>query len=250
MATVMNKQVEVFADIADLSFAAATVVCTFVQERVKEQGCCTIALAGGKTPERLYQHLAEQPFQGNMPWDKTYLFWGDERFVSHTHPDSNFGMTWRSLLSRLTIPPQNVYPIPVEAGDAATVATLYETQLTNFFAGKGLVPAFDLILLGLGSDGHTASLFPGNTVVAEKERWVAASNAPSGAERITLTLPAINSARMVLFLVAGAEKQLIVKSLLNSEGEGRRYPAGQVHPTGKLLWFLDKAAASKYILSL
>ncbi len=241
---------------------AAEFICTVVEKQASKADTVTIALAGGKTPERLYQNLARPPFHARMPWPKIHFFWGDERCVSFDHPDSNFGMAFRTMISKSPVPPQNVHPMPGDMLFPNKAAATYEKILRGFFNpsplgdGQGATPtqgsrypSFDLILLGLGKDGHTASLFPGDGILEEENRWVAAVNNPRGSPpvpRITLTLPVINRAKTVIFLVSGVEKRDVIRSILDdSEWAGRFYPAAMVRPEGKVLWFLDEDAAGR-----
>lgn len=193
----------------------------------------TIALSGGSTPKLLYQLLAEQ-FQTQVPWARTQFFWSDERHVPPDHPDSNYRMAYEALLSRVPVPDSNVHRIQSENPSAQQAADEYE---------KTVVPRLDLILLGLGADGHTASIFPGSEVVHETKRLVAAPWVEKlNTYRITMTLPLLNNGASIVFLVSGAEKALIVKEVL--EGP-RKYPAQFVQPAdGELIWMLDRDAAA------
>ncbi len=221
-----------------------------------------MALAGGNTPKVLYQNLAQPPFDKRMPWSRIHFFWGDERCVSRDHPDSNFGMAFRAMISRAPVPSQNIHPAPTEISPPEKAAEAYEKHLREFFgssvegdgrqataAENSQCPAFDLILLGIGKDGHTASLFPGDKALKEKRRWVAAVDKPRGSppvSRVTLTLPVMNRARCVLFLVSGAEKRDVICSILDDpETAGRLYPAAMVRPEGRTLWMLDEGAAGR-----
>jgi len=195
-----------------------------------------------------------------MPWPHIHLFWGDERCVPPDHPDSNFGMVFRAMISRASVPPGNVHRVPGEIVPPEKAAEAYEKILREFFkpenrgyarhssgAEKQGFPPFDLVILGVGKDGHAASLFPEDPVLEEKNRWVAAVSHPRGSPRVprvTLTLPAINRARCVLFIVSGAEKRDIVHSIVSDlERASRFYPAARVRPEGRLVWFLDETAS-------
>ena len=193
----------------------------------------TVALSGGSTPKVLYQVLAEE-FREQVPWASTHFFWSDERHVPPDHPDSNYRMAHEALLSRVPVPERNVHRIRSENPSAQEAADEYE---------KIIVPRLDLILLGLGIDGHTASIFPGSEVLHETKRLVAAPWVEKlNAYRITMTLPLLNKGASVLFLVSGAEKAEIVKEVL--EGP-QKYPAQFVQPTnGELIWMLDREAAA------
>lgn len=202
----------------------------------------TVALSGGSTPKLLYQILTNEPFRERVPWAQTHFFWSDERHVPPDHPESNYRMANEALLSHVPVPPDNVHRIPSENPNAADAASDYERTLINV-TGSNL-PRLDLILLGLGPDGHTASIFPGSDVLNETERLVAAPWVEKlKTYRITMTLPLINNAAAVVFLVSGAEKAEIVRDVL--EGP-KQYPAQYVNPSsGELLWMLDKDAAAK-----
>lgn len=193
----------------------------------------TVALSGGSTPKVLYQLLAEE-FRDQVSWASTQFFWSDERHVPPDHPDSNYRMAYESLLSRVPVPESNVHRVHSENPSAQEAADEYE---------KVIVPRLDLILLGLGADGHTASIFPGSDVLHETKRLVAAPWVEKlNTYRITMTLPLLNNGASILFLVSGAEKAQIVKEVL--EGP-KKYPAQFVQPTdGELIWMLDRDAAA------
>ncbi|HEX7332400.1 MAG TPA: 6-phosphogluconolactonase [Pyrinomonadaceae bacterium] len=193
-----------------------------------------IALSGGSTPKVLYQLLAEEPFRAQVPWGRTHFYWSDERHVPPDHPDSNYRMAHEAMLSRVPVPESNVHRVRSENPNAQEAADEYE---------KIVVPRLDLILLGLGGDGHTASIFPGSEVLHETKRLVAAPWVEKlNTYRITMTLPLLNNGASVLFLVSGKEKAEIVKEVL--EGP-KKYPAQYVQPAnGELIWMLDRDAAS------
>jgi 6-phosphogluconolactonase len=214
---------------------------------VAERGRFTLALSGGSTPEKLYTLLATNA-RASLPWDKVFFFWGDERHVPPDHTDSNYRMAEAAMLSRIPIPPSNVFRVPTENPDAAAAAEAYEQTLCKFFALEpGQVPRFDLILLGMGPDGHTASLFPDTPALREKSRLVVANWVEKlKASRITFTLPVLNAARRVIFLVSGTDKAAALRAVLEGDAPGEQYPAKLVRPTdGKLIWFVDRAAASE-----
>ncbi len=204
----------------------------------------TVALSGGSTPKALYSELAGSKFQA-IPWDKIFFFWGDERHVPPEHPDSNYRMTREALLSKIRVPAGNIFRIKAEGQDAAAVAQDYEQTLRTFFhLENDQLPRFDLILLGLGPDGHTASLFPGTDALSENKRLVTANWVETmKTNRITLTFPVLNNAACDMFLVSGKEKAQRVREILD---EGKDFPAGMVRPVdGTLLWMMDRAAAGK-----
>jgi 6-phosphogluconolactonase len=223
----MNKTI--FADPTELARGAAEL---FVAEQPE-----TVALSGGSTPKLMFQMLADQ-FRDDVPWDKIHFFWSDERHVPPDDPESNYRMANEALLSHVN---GIVHRIPSENPDAAAAANEYEQTLVE--VTKQTLPRLDLIFLGLGTDGHTASIFPGSEVLHETKRLVAAPYVEKfKSYRITMTLPLLNNGATVVFLVSGAEKAEIVKAVL--EGENK-YPAQAVKPTeGELIWMLDKEAVA------
>lgn len=238
-----NQEIRVLADLAELSRAAAEDSLRISRDAVQRRGRCAIALGGGHTPEQMYRLWAEQYAQ-QFPWENMHLFWGDERYVPREDPHSNYRMVRKALLERVSLPAANVHPMPTDFAQPDDAARAYEAELRRFFsAGE---PAFDLVFLGLGGEGHTASLFPGSPALAERERWVVAVRAPAEPPvRLSLTLPVLNRARNVFFLVAGSGKQEIVASIRGDpESAARRYPAAMVQPAGRVVWFLDQAAAA------
>ena len=201
-----------------------------------------VALSGGSTPKRLYEILAEQNEQSRFPWERTHLFWGDERHVPVTAVDSNQRMTREALLDHVPIPPQNVHAVPV-SGTPEQDALLYQQDMQTYYGGMALDmarPLFDVVLLGLGENGHTASLFPGTRSLDEELAWVTAVTTGVPQPRLTLTYPAIACSRHVAFLVAGAGKAAVLKQVLAGD---RTQPAARVTTIGQLTWFVDEAAA-------
>ncbi len=211
---------------------------------VAESGRFAVALAGGETPRALYALLADPaaPYRDGLPWERTHVFFGDERNVPPDHPGSNHGTARDALLARVPLPRVNVHRI-VGEGDAEDAARAYEGDLRAFFGHR---PRFDLVLLGMGADGHTASLFPGSPALEEASRLVVATAAPAGGgRRITLTLPALEAAAAVLFLVSGASKAPALSRVLSGGRGGEVLPAARVRPLdGTVLWLVDRAAAS------
>ncbi|MEO8559033.1 MAG: 6-phosphogluconolactonase [Rhodospirillales bacterium] len=204
-----------------------------------------IALSGGGTPRLLYQHLAAQPYRDSFPWSRAHWFWGDERFVPHSDAASNYRMVHDALLSRAPIPAANIHAIPTEGVSPQAAASIYDAELKSFYGAKRLDPArplFDVTLLGLGPDGHTASLFPGTAVLAEHVRWVAAVTDDKHGERITLTYPALQSSRHAAFLVAGADKRSILSRYRRGDAS---LPASHLVPSGTLHVFADRAAVGE-----
>jgi 6-phosphogluconolactonase len=183
-----------------------------------------------------------------IEWQKTHIFWGDERLVEPVHPDSNYGVAFRALVSKVDVPPANIHRVITESRSASAAAEEYEQTLRHFFCppaeseDHAYFPSFDVILLGLGQDGHTASLFPGDPALEEKYRWVVAVSGARGSPpipRITLTFPVINKARCAIFLASGREKREVFQKIISNH-ETVAYPAARVRPSGKLLWFVDE----------
>jgi len=227
-----------------LARAAAEAVAEAAAIAVAERGRFTIALAGGATPRPLYALLADAgaPFRARVPWDRVHVFFGDERCVPPDHAESNWRMAREALLD--PVRPASAWRMPGEQPDPAAAAAAYEAVLARFFgvsAAGGSPPAFDVVLLGLGADGHTASLFPGSPALEETVRWVAAPWVPRlGAHRLTLTLPVLNAAREALFLVAGADKADALRRVLAGDAA---LPAARVRPAGGAIFYVDRAAA-------
>jgi len=209
-----------------------------------EHGLFAVALSGGNTPRRVYELLATDSFRNRINWPMVHLFFGDERSVPPDHPDSNYRMVYEALISRVAIPAKNVHPIMGE-GDPDENARAYERELKSFFAGLSW-PRFDLTLLGLGEDGHTASLFPGTDAVEQKSKWVVAVYV-AGLEtfRITLTIPVFNHTAHIVFLVTGKQKAKRLAQVVQGTPDIDERPAQKIQPVnGSLEWLVDKAAAS------
>lgn len=231
----------------ELFEAAAEDVVHTANDAVGQRGCFTIALSGGSTPKSLYNLLATNA-RTSLPWDRVFFFWGDERHVPPTDPESNYRMTEETLLSKIPVAATNVFRIPGENPNAAAAAEAYEQTVQKFFGLQpGQFPSFDLILLGMGPDGHTASLFPGSAALREKSRLVVANWVEKfRTSRITFTLPVLNAARRVAFLVSGTEKAAALHAVLQSDAPGEQYPSKLVRPgDGSVIWFVDRAAASE-----
>ena len=213
---------------------------------IAAHGHFSILLSGGATPKGVYALMASPEYREQFQWHKIHFFWGDERWVSADDAKSNYRMATEAILMKADIPPQNIHPIRTLDGTLETAAAVYEKELASFFdLRNGECPRFDLILLGLGQDGHTASLFPGDPALSETNRLVAAVSQKEidPAERITVTLPVINHAAVIFFLASGREKSQALKTAL--EGKGRQLPAQQVNPpNGEVWWFADQPAAS------
>lgn len=236
-------QVRVFQDEESLSRAAVELIAAATRQAVAAKGRCSVALSGGSTPKRLYALLGSLPYREAVPWPQVHVFWADERCVPPDHPESNFKLASDAFLSKVPLPAANIHRIRGEEGPGKA-ARAYEEDLKTFF-GSG-APAFNLVLLGAGEDGHTASLFPGSPALAERERI----SLPVFLERpqydrVTLTLPALNHAAHVVFLAMGRAKSGVVSAILEEENP-QRFPAGLVRPlNGDVSWFLDKEAAEK-----
>lgn len=240
-----NPEVRVFSDLQTLSQSLAESLVESIQTTVEETGRYSLILSGGSTPRMLYQLLADE-YEDLIPWSDLHLFWGDERCVPPDHPDSNYGMALRMLIAPSPIPSRNVHRMPSEVRPPDTAAREYEDTLRDFFTPdrEGAEP--DCILLGVGEDGHTASLYPGHEVLEETTRWTrAVSDLPPEFDhsRITLTLPFINSVRRSVFLVSGRRKRDVVRTLLRGTPKQRRaLPAGRVNTAEGPEWYLDRAA--------
>lgn len=242
----VSAEIRVLTTPQDLFAAAAEEVLRDAEEAVRERGRFTIALSGGSTPKSLF-HLLATNARAALPWDRMYFFWGDERHVPPTDPDSNYRMADETMLSKVPVPAGNVFRVAAENPDASAAAEAYEQTLRKFFQLQpDGVPRFDLILLGMGPDGHTASLFPGTAALQEKSRLVVANWVDKlKTHRLSLTLPVLNAARCVSFLVSGTDKAAMLKTVLEENVPGEQYPAKLVAPSdGRLIWFLDRAAAS------
>jgi len=238
MNPVKNRQIEVLPDLSALVARSLEIVLQSAQEAIAQHGRFTIALAGGGTPKPLYEAIAQQ----DLPWDQIHVFWGDERYVPHTHPDSNAGMARRAWLDQVPMPPQNIHPMPTDAGDPTADADRYEQDLQTFFGiAPGTAPTLDLILLGMGDDGHTASLFPHTEALEVGDRLITVGN-KDGQPRITFTVPLLNQSDRVLFMVAGANKQAALAQVFAPEGDADQYPSRRIQPQGTLYWLLDAAA--------
>jgi 6-phosphogluconolactonase len=242
--------VTIFTDSDDLAAHAADRITQATQKAIRARGRAMLALAGGSTPEKTYSVLAQPGRRSRVDWAHTYLFFGDERFVRLDDPSSNFAMVQRTLLAPVSVPAGHAFPVPTHLGTAAAAAEYAATLTTAYGIGDTRdPPRFDLILLGLGEDGHTASLFPGAASLRITDRWVVASppgTLPPPVERITLTFPVLNAAREILFLVSGQNKAEALHDVLEDQPCREERPAGGVCPVdGTLTWFVDEAAASR-----
>ncbi len=231
-----------FENAEALAQVVAEWLCGLTQASGREFAIC---LSGGSTPRRLYELLATPEIASRFPWSRVHWFWGDERFVPHDSRDSNYGMARDAFLSRVPAPAENVHAIPTEGVSPEQAATAYEATLKRFYGADILAPSrplFDVTLLGVGENGHTASLFPGQPALQEIRRWVVAVTGAKSEPRITLTYPALDSSRDVAFVVTGREKRDVVS---RAQSGDRAMPAGLVRPVGRLHWFTDRAAAAE-----
>ena len=236
--------IQVYPDLESLSRAAAALLVAQANLAVAARGRFSVALAGGNTPRRTYELLAAPSLKDQAPWDRVHVFWGDERGVPLDDPRSNARLAKEAWLDRGPIPADQIHPMN-GADDPAAAARQYEAQLREFFAGQP--PRLDLVLLGLGDDGHTASLFPGTKVLKERQRWAAAVYlGEPNLYRVTLTAPLINQAAVVAFLVAGGAKAGVLREVLHGPYDPGRLPAQLIRPqNGELLWLTDLAAAAQ-----
>ena len=228
--------------LADPAALAAYAADWLVQRLLEQPGPLAVALSGGSTPKLLYGLLAQPPHLARLPWDRAHWFWGDERFVPPDDPRSNYRMTMEAMLRRAPVPAANIHPIPTEGVTPAQAAQRYEAGLQAFHGNDRLLarPLFHVVLLGLGTNGHTASLFPGTPALDERTAWAAPVSPAGEPTRITLTYPALESCRHAAFLVAGADKRDV---LARVRGGDETLPAARYRPAGALHWFTDKEAA-------
>ncbi|GER82047.1 6-phosphogluconolactonase [Thermogemmatispora aurantia] len=241
----MQQRIAIYPDSESLSQEAARLVIRLAQEAIVTHGRFTLALAGGSTPRKLYSLLASDPYRGQIDWTRVDIFWSDERCVPPDHPESNYRMAYEVMLSKLPIPAANIHRMPAEQADRQAAAESYAAELRRVFGTAG-VPVFDLIQLGMGPEGHTASLFPHQAALHERERLVLAVSVPKPPpERLTFTPPILQAARHILFLVTGSDKAEAVRAVLEDQGSPDDYPARLVHAAaGEVAWLLDTAAAA------
>ena len=240
----MKLDARVLPDLVSLSRAVLEETFPIIQEAVTKRGRFAIALSGGHTPGKMYSLWAQsEQYRNKTPWDRVHLFWSDERFVPADDPRSNYRMARETLISQVPIPAENVHPMPTNLSSPEECARAYETELLKFFGSEP--PAFDVQLLGIGDEGHTASLFPGSPALGEKVRWVAAVRvAAAPPQRITLTPVVLNQGRNTFFLVAGEGKRAILSAIRDElASKPSQYPAARIHPAREPVWFLDQAAA-------
>jgi 6-phosphogluconolactonase len=237
----MNKTVEILPDQSALIARSLELILSELKTAIEQRGRFTIALSGGSTPKPLYEAIATQ----NLPWDKIHVFWGDERYVPADHPDSNELMARRAWLERVNIPETNIHAVPTLEGNPAASAAKYEEHLREFFNSSPVdFPALDVVLLGMGDDAHTASLFPHTEALKVRDRLITVGD-KDGNPRITFTYPFINSARSVIFVVAGANKRPALAQVFAPVADDFAYPSRLIRPQGKLWWLMDAAAGSE-----
>jgi 6-phosphogluconolactonase len=233
----------VYEDAAALARAGAEYLCDLAAGNA---GRTIIALSGGNTPKPLYALLAQDPIRSRLPWDRVHFIVGDERFVPPSDPASNYGMARTAFLSHVPVPPQNVHPVETQGVTLEEAAERYEAMLKELYGADTLEldrPLLTLTLLGLGEDGHTASLLPGQPVLQERKRWVAPVPKGREEERVTLTYPALDSSEVVAFLVSGESKRDILDKILSGDTS---FPAAHIRPVGEVIWFADRAAAGRW----
>jgi len=237
----MNKRVEILPDLQGLVARAQDAILSSLATAIQERGQFTIALSGGSTPKPLYEAIGSL----NLDWDKIHVFWGDERYVPSNHPDSNELMARIAWLNRVPIPQTNIHAIPTLSSNPVADANKYEQHLQEFFhCSPGTFPSLDVVLLGMGDDAHTASLFPHTEALQVRDRLITVGN-KDGNPRITFTYPLINAARSVIFLAAGANKRPALSQVFAEVADDFTYPSRLIKPQGELLWLLDAAAGSQ-----
>jgi len=233
----------------EIAHEAADRIVKIAQEVLNQKQYFCLVLSGGSTPKRLFKILAEDPYQNKLPWDRIHFFWGDERCVPPDHPDSNYRMAREAFLNSLKISEAHIHRLNGEASDLNASALEYEEKMRDHFSIKenGAPPRFDLILLGMGADGHTASLFPYTPALEKTERWVVANPVEKlGTTRLTLTPLIINQAAWVIFLISGSDKAPILSEVLEGPYEPKRLPSQLIQPeAGNMVWLLDRAAADR-----
>jgi 6-phosphogluconolactonase len=232
-----------YPDLEGISSRAAELFALLAGRSIALEGSFVVSVSGGATPKRLFELLGSAPFRDQVKWDLIHFFWTDERFVSHDHPDSNYRLFRETLLRRVSIPDENIHPVRTDVSSASVAAKRYEDEIRMFFGIRdNALPSFDLVLLGIGRDGHTASLFPGSTSLKESTCIAVSSESPlHDHQRITLTLGVINNAKEVIFLAGGNEKAAILRDLFSKQD--RSLSASLVKPEhGNLLFLIDDDA--------
>lgn len=227
-------QVYNVADKNTLISQATVLIIDKIKSAIAKNNICTIALAGGSTPKPIYEAIAKT----DLPWDKIHVFWGDERYVLPTHPDSNEKMAREAWLDKVDFPASNIHPMPTTGDNPQEDADKHNQQLLDFFAMTSGFPTFDLILLGMGDDGHTASLFPHTNALQVCDRLITVGNKEDSL-RLTFTVPLINQANCVIFLVSGSNKQEALQQVFSDTGNSNQYPSKLIKPQGELIWFIS-----------
>lgn len=237
----MRGEIRKFGTLDELSLAAAEDIASLIRDTVTEQGRFALALSGGNTPRTLHRLLAER-YREDIPWNAVHIFFGDERYVPHDDKQSNYLMAKETLLDLVPIPAENIHPVPTGLPEYRKSADAYETELKKFFADDK--QSFDLLLLGMGKEGHTASLFPHLKALDEKERWTAAVEVPAvPAKRITVTYPVLNRSSAVYFLISGEDKQDALEKVFDDASDFHLYPARGISPAaGRLVWWVAESA--------
>jgi 6-phosphogluconolactonase len=238
--------VKMFPSAEAVAQGAAELFAHTCDTAVRERGRFYVALSGGSTPKRTFELLSSEPLRSRINWDHVHLFWGDERYVPHDDPNSNYRMTSEALLRHIPVPPANIHGVPTELSPPETAAAAYEADVRQTLGtSDSSIPRFDLVYLGVGTNGHTASLFPHSPVLKETSRLVVADFvAEVNSWRISMTAPLLNRGRTVAFLVAGREKASVLKQVMFGPRNVENLPAQLISPEGELLWLLDEAAAS------
>lgn len=238
----MKKQLIRFSDSESMVKGSADYICKMASIAIADNGRFSIALSGGRSPQHLYRTLAMDEYAGLIDWSRVHIFWSDERCVPPTDSDSNYGLAFDAFLSKIRIPEENIHRIPAEIESPSKAASLYEDDLKNFFSNSDSL--FDLCLLGLGTDGHTASIFPGASL--DESKLVVATIAPDQMpvkNRISLTTSAINRSTATLFIVSGSGKGNITEKILSDSPTAEsEYPAARINPTQELIWHIDEGA--------
>lgn len=242
--------VRALADGEAIAQEAAREFVAVAREAIAARGRFTVALAGGSTPKRMYELLAEPPLREQVDWARIEFFFGDERCVGQDHPESNYGLAWKTLLSKLTLSPDRIHRVPADRADREAASHDYQAEIAKVFGvdPNGEPPAFDLVFLGMGPDGHTASLFPHTPVLGETRRWVAPTHVAKmpTKDRLTLTTTILNRAREIRFAAGGADKAAALKQVLEGTRNPEEYPSQLIQPgSGRLVWLVDRAAAQQ-----
>lgn len=247
-----TRVVRRLADAQQVSRAGADLFVSSARTAIAQRGRFIVALAGGSTPKRMYELLASDTYRAQVEWSKIEFFWGDERSVPPDHKDSNYRMANEAMLSKLPVRADGVHRMEAERSDRDVAAAEYQASIARVCAETGAVPpAFDLVYLGMGPDGHTASLFPHTTALKETRRWVVKNYVPKfSTDRMTMTVPMLNRAAHVVFLAAGADKASVLKEVLEGPPDSDRLPSQLIRPDGALEWIIDLAAAASLSANL